>query len=184
MGRAASDLAAIAEEAGQDGSDVTRIATQARAGIAGLWDEEVGWYRAYDVRAGKPTGPPTASGLAAMFGGANHDHARRMVEGLKGWSSAVKYSVPSSDPTDTSFDPIRYWRGPVWVLVNWLVADGMKLAGLDDEAEALRVETRALVEQGFTEYYDPRDGTGIGGHGFSWSAALTLDWLTKPTSTP
>ena len=104
--------------------------------------------------------------------------------GLKGWSSAVKYSVPSSDPTDTSFDPIRYWRGPVWVLVNWLVADGMKLAGLDDDAEALRVETRALVEQGFTEYYDPRDGTGIGGHGFSWSAALTLDWLTKPTSTP
>ena len=134
--------------------------------------------------AGKPTGPPTASGLAAMFGGANHDHARRMVEGLKAWSSAVKYSVPSSDPTDKSFDPIRYWRGPVWVLVNWLVADGMKLAGLDDDAEALRVETRALVEQGFTEYYDPRDGTGIGGHGFSWSAALTLDWLTKPTSTP
>jgi hypothetical protein len=28
------------------------------------------------------------------------------------------------------------------------------------------------------------DGTGIGGHGFSWSAALTLDWLTKPDSTP
>ena len=111
-------------------------------------------------------------------------HAHRMVDGLKAWSSAVKYSVPSSDPTDKSFDPIRYWRGPVWVLVNWLVADGMKLAGLNDDAEALRVETRALVEQGFTEYYDPRDGTGIGGQGFSWSAALTLDWLTKSASTP
>ena len=29
----------------------------------------------------------------------------------------------------------------------------------------------------FAEYFDPRDGTGIGGQGFSWSAALTLDWL-------
>ena len=54
---------------------------------------------------------------------------------------------------------------------------------MTDEAEALRAETRVLVEQGFTEYYDPRDGTGIGGQGFSWSAALTLDWLTAG-STP
>jgi neutral trehalase len=180
-GRAASDLADIADVAGQDGSDVVRIATQARAGLARLWDEKIGWYLAYDVRANKTTGPPTASGLVAMYGGVDVTHAQRMVDRMKGWSSAVKHSVPSSDPTDTSFDPIRYWRGPVWVLVNWLVADGMKRSGLTDEAEALRAETRALVEQGFTEYYDPRDGTGIGGRGFSWSAALTLDWLARST---
>jgi hypothetical protein len=35
------------------------------------------------------------------------------------------------------------------------------------------------VERGFTEYYDPRNSAGIGGHGFSWSAALTLAWLTR-----
>ena len=57
-------------------------------------------------------------------------------------------------------------------------ADGLVHAGFADRAESLRVETRALVDEGFTEYYDPRDGTGIGGRGFSWSAALTLDWLT------
>jgi glycogen debranching enzyme len=85
--------------------------------------------------------------------------------------------VASSDPHGEGFDPIRYWRGPVWVLVNWLVADGLVHAGFADRAQALRVETRALVEEGFTEYYDPRDGAGIGGRGFSWSAALTLDWL-------
>ena len=49
----------------------------------------------------------------------------------------------------------------------------------DDDSERLRTETRALVEAGFTEYYDPRDGSGIGGQGFSWSAALTLAWLTE-----
>ena len=39
--------------------------------------------------------------------------------------------------------------------------------------------TRGLVEHaGFREYYDPRDGEGIGGRGFSWSAALTLAWLS------
>jgi neutral trehalase len=177
-GRAASDLAAIASEAGQDATDVARIATQARAGLVGLWDEQLGWYRAFDVRAGAPTGPPTASGLAAAFAGANGAHAERMVERMNGWSDDVRYAVPSSDPTDPSFDPIRYWRGPVWVLVNWLVAEGLSTVGLTDDAERLRKETRVLVEAGFTEYYDPRDGTGIGGQGFSWSAALTLAWLT------
>jgi len=182
--RAASDLAEIADAAGQDASDVTRIATQARAGLAGLWDDELGWYRAYDVRAGKPTGPATASGLVALYGGVDGAHAQKMVGRLASWSDAVKYSVASSDPHGAGFDPIRYWRGPVWVLVNWLVADGLRNAGLTHEAERLRTETRALVEQGFTEYYDPRDGTGIGGQGFSWSAALTLHWLTEPEPPP
>jgi glycogen debranching enzyme len=101
-----------------------------------------------------------------------------MLTRLQGWSSHVKHAVASTDPTARSYDPIRYWRGPVWVLVNWLVADGMLHTGMEAEAESLRVETRSLVEQGFTEYYDPRNGTGIGGQGFSWSAALTLHWLT------
>ena len=48
---------------------------------------KVGWYVAFDVRANKPTGPPTASGLVAMYGGIDADaratHGRRpagMVE--------------------------------------------------------------------------------------------------------
>jgi glycogen debranching enzyme len=67
----------------------------------------------------------------------------------------------------------------VWVLVNWLVADGLMRAGHADRAETLRRATLALVEEsGFSEYYDARTGEGIGGRAFSWSAALTLAWLT------
>ena len=74
----------------------------------------------------------------------------------------------------------------MWVLVNWLVADGLTRVGRPhepaeadlDRADALRLTTRALVEQGFSEYYDPHTSAGIGGQGFSWSAALTLAWLT------
>jgi glycogen debranching enzyme len=101
-----------------------------------------------------------------------------MLARVDAWRSSLPCPIPTSQPDHPSFDPIRYWRGPVWVLVNWLVADGLTRAGLPDRAAALRTATRMLVEQGFSEYYDPRDGTGIGGQGFSWSAALTLDWLT------
>jgi glycogen debranching enzyme len=86
--------------------------------------------------------------------------------------------VATCDPSANEFEPARYWRGPVWVLVNWLVAGGLAEAGHADRAEALRRSTLGLVErEGFSEYYDARTGQGIGGRGFSWSAALTLAWL-------
>lgn len=177
--RAAQDLVDIADDAACDATDPARIAAAARAGLDALWDDDFGWYRAFDTRARKRTGPATAAGLVALYGGVNGANAKRMVARLGSWSDVMKYAVASSDPHGAGFDPIRYWRGPVWVLVNWLVADGLARAGFGNEARALCEATRELVDQGFTEYYDPRDGTGIGGRGFSWSAALTLDWLTS-----
>ena len=109
-----------------------------------------------------------------------------MAARLDTWSQTLAAGIATTDPEDPSFDPIRYWRGPVWVLVNWLVADGLRRRGHQEDvqrAEALRLTTRALVEQGFSEYYDPRNRAGIGGQGFSWSAALTLAWLTAEPAT-
>jgi len=88
------------------------------------------------------------------------------------------YHFAAANPA-LEFDPVRYWRGPVWVLVNWLVADGCLRAERADRAEALRRSTLELVaREGFREYYDASTGAGIGGRAFSWSAALTLAWLT------
>ena len=54
-----------------------------------------------------------------------HDRASRLL--------ATFHARLNSDspPDDPSLDPIRYWRGPVWVLVNWLVADGLLRARPD-----------------------------------------------------
>ena len=179
--RAAADLAGIADRAGQDGSEPRRLASAARAGLDALWDDELGWFRPYDVR--------TAPGRPGHLHRPGRPLRRRRrgprgavwLARLDAWSRALSAAIATTDPEDPSFDPIRYWRGPVWVLVNWLVADGLSRTGRPRDAqraEALRLTTRALVEQGFSEYYDPRNRAGIGGQGFSWSAALTLAWLT------
>jgi glycogen debranching enzyme len=177
--RAAADLAAVAGAAGLDGSEPARLAEAARAGLGALWDDELGWYRPYDLRMGSPIGPATSTGLVALWAGVDESRARRVLERVDSWSRVVTGSIPTTDPKNPSFDPIGYWRGPVWVLVNWLVADGLMGGGFVAEAAALRSATRSLVEAGFSEYYDPRTGNGIGGQGFSWSAALTLAWLTR-----
>jgi len=176
--RGAADLAAIAAEVGEEPARLEEIARSWREGLAELWDEDAGWFRPYDVRAGAALGPLAAGGLVALWaGGVDPARVDRLLGRLDEWSVDA-LAVATCDPSAPEFDPVRYWRGPLWVLVNWLVADGLVHAGHADRAETLRRATRALVEKwGFSEYYDARTGEGIGGRAFSWSAALTLAWL-------
>jgi hypothetical protein len=86
--------------------------------------------------------------------------------------------VPSYDRTAADFDTLRYWRGPVWINVNWLLRRGMLLHGHQDSAEDLRVAMLKLVHRaGHFEYFHPVTGEGIGAPSFGWTAALSLDLL-------
>ena len=126
-----------------------------------------------------PLGPLTAGGLAALWaGGVEAAQVDRMVERLDGWAAAAPFGVPTCDPTAPAFDPERYWRGPAWVLVNWLVADGLARSGHPERAEQLRASTLALVERaGFSEYYDAIDGAGTRRSRVRGRLSLTLAWL-------
>jgi neutral trehalase len=184
--RAAADLAIAGDAAGLDTSELVRIRDETRAAFGSLWDDGTGWFRSYDVRADHAVESLTAGGLVALWAGAADGvQTARMLQRLDRWLGIVEHAVPSSDPEDVTFEPQRYWRGPVWVLVNWMVADGLAASGHADRAEGLRRDTLDLVvRNGFCEYFDPTSGKGIGGEGFSWTAALTLVWLTAPSPGP
>ena len=48
---------------------------------------------------------------------------------LARWATQVRRLVPSTDPAFAGFEPKRYWRGPVWAVVNWMIADGFTASG-------------------------------------------------------
>jgi hypothetical protein len=141
-----------------------------------------GTWRSMDLRTGA-LAPTVSSGsflpLYARIGG--RAAADRMADVLDRWAPAVSYAVPSSDPFAPSYDPRRYWRGPVWLVVNRMICDGFAAAGREDVAARIAAQSRALVlEHGLAEYFDPRTGEGLGGRDFSWSAAMWLAWLGRP----
>jgi glycogen debranching enzyme len=51
------------------------------------------------------------------------------VKTLERWLEQVKYGVPSIDPEDPRFEPLRYWRGPVWIIINWMISNGLRHYG-------------------------------------------------------
>ncbi len=114
-------------------------------------------------------GPPAGHAVAIM------DEARSDRFGLP---ARTGLPVPGHDRSAPDSDPLRYWRGPIWINVNRLLRRGMQLHGFLGEAEDLRTSMLRLVHRsGHDEYFHPQTGAGIGAPAFSWTAALSLDLL-------
>jgi glycogen debranching enzyme len=176
--RAERDLLEVAERFGsaaERGEIAARIA-RLHAGISRLWDGRRGLFTSFDLVAGAPIPVATSAGFLPLYArAASADQARVMAETLSAWADRVRWLVPSTDPADPAFEPVRYWRGPIWCVVNWMIADGFSAAGDTAMAARILADTRALVEaSGLSEYFDPATGRGVGGADFSWTSAIYL----------
>merc|ERR1712150_38663 len=78
--------------------------------------------------------------------------------------------------SEPQFQPDNYWRGPVWVNVNWLSAIGFDCYGRSNTSAFLRNQTATLVAMHPTprEYYDPNTGGGLGAFDFMWTGAVDI----------
>lgn len=184
--RADEDLQALAAALGEATDEIDRWLGSARAAFdARFWNEERGLYFDYDLRSGQPIAVNTAAAFAPLYAGlADERQASRLIH--EHWlnraeyapDAAVRYRLTTTSRSEAAWDARRYWRGPVWIILNWLLCDGLRRYGFDDLARALRNDSLELiVRSGFWEYYDPRDGSGCGSGDFSWSAALAIEFL-------
>jgi hypothetical protein len=148
------------------------------AALDRLWDGRRGQYMPYDRVGGALLDSPSIGGLIPIFAPIPAARAARLAETIAEIGKHVRYLVPSHDPRDLRFDTRRYWRGPVWLVCNSMIADGLRRAGETALADRIVADSLALIEtSGFAEYYDPRDGTPLGGGRFSWTAAMILEFL-------
>ena len=95
---------------------------------------------------------------------------------------SVALSEPSYEPGGSRGPIRRYWRGPTWINSAWMVWIGMRRLGYLEQAERLAAGViGAVARSGLREYYDPRDGTGLGAREFAWSALIAE--MADPWST-
>ncbi|MCH8475911.1 MAG: hypothetical protein LAT55_11880 [Opitutales bacterium] len=155
------------------------LATSGQAADS-LWSEELQAYVAYDLRHGCFAEGVSSVAFLSFYAGLSHPGRDRfLLRHLHRFLDAVQYGVPSFDPEHPFFESKRYWRGPTWAIINYLIARGLLDFGLREEADLLRHSTREMISKhGFYEYFDPLDGTGSGGKDFTWTAAIWLAWAS------
>ena len=178
--RANRDLLWLAELLGhQDEADELRATiAQSEAGIDFLWDADKHCWCSRDMITGRSSGFVTSASFLSFYAGLS-DPAKDadMLAHLERIAGKVRYLVPSLDPQDAGFQMVRYWRGPVWAVVNWMISTGLAEAGHDSWAARIRQDTLDLIATtGFVEAYSPIDGGASGGDDFSWTAAIALAW--------
>lgn len=179
--RAHEDLLWLCEQTGHsDGVAAIEQSMQSTAGaIDALWSADRHCFLSHDLLTDEPLDDVTTATVLPLLGGlASEQQAQAMAALISDWLDTTAFGLSSTHPDSPRYEPQRYWRGPVWLHINWLIALGLERYGEEALAGRLRESARDCVRtSGLWEYYDAESGSGCGGDNFSWTAAIALHWL-------
>ena len=144
-----------------------------------FWNEELGMYVSYDLRNNHQLKHREIGGIMPLFAKIpNVAQANKINNYLKDLSARGFYLCPSYDVDSPNFDSKRYWRGPIWPQMNWMINKGLLHYGFDDTAEIVKSDLNTLIHKlGFFEYFEAQKevvetiNKGYGGNNFSWTAS-------------
>ena len=145
-----------------------------------FWNDSLQAYTARNIINGEfSSGFSSASALCAYADAGTEFQREQTIEHMLRIAEKVQYLCPSWDPDAVKFDPQRYWCGPVWPQMNYMIAMGFEEQGHSSLAEVMRDDLSRLIQKsGFHECFNPVSGEGCLGADFSWTAAVWLAWAS------
>ncbi len=145
------------------------------------WNADDGLFYTFDILANSQVKIHCSGSYIPIFAEIpDRDQLEKLLRHLEAFKDY--YLVPSCMPDQPGFESKNYWRGPVWIHMNWMIAEGLRKYQEHEWADRIKNDSVKLVEKyGIREYFEPfkDSNTSIGGKQFSWSAALTIDMLKK-----
>ena len=138
-----------------------------------LWDDSQAMYMDLPlVGGGASSAIPVIDGVLAALGSVSRDHARACLEQLR---DPARFAGPCGlrylPQTDPHYQPDSYWRGPAWPQLTFLAVQACRRWQLDDLADHLSEQgKRGIVRAGWSEYWNPETGRGLGARPQTWAA--------------
>ncbi|WFU90174.1 trehalase family glycosidase (plasmid) [Rhizobium sp. CC1099] len=176
--KAGEDLHYLAGVFGRGGEadEIATLNERTRQALKAQWRSHLSRFVSRDLLAGEDVAAATQAGFIPLLAlDLDEATADAAAAEMRRWCKGMKVVFPTTEPTSASFEAKRYWRGPAWAIINWLLINGLHRNGHAGFAEELRQSTISAIEtEGFAEYFDPKTGEGCGGLGFSWTAATYI----------
>lgn len=187
-GHALADIADILHRPNDARLNRLRAQKTAAAITSKLYDPVEKFFFDYDMVAKRLIRNKISGGFVALFGAAlDRVHVDAMLDHLYSdgflGEDLSSWTIPSVSKEDPGYTNTTYWKGPAWLNINYLVREGLVRNGAGNKraeriAEYLKDRSIEMINSvGFFEYFNPISGSPHGGHQFSWSAALVIDWL-------
>ncbi|MDU0354316.1 trehalase family glycosidase [Paraglaciecola aquimarina] len=185
--RASKDLLALCDKTNISHPSITELndaVALTETTINGLWCEQDQYFYNRNVITGELCKVKTSASQLILYAGlANKLQADILNADALAWTQASTFSMSSTHPKSPLYEPQRYWRGPIWLHINWMIAIGFDDYQFTDIAKCMKDDAIALVNQsGYYEYFHADSGAGCGGKEFSWTAAIALYWWLQPQS--
>jgi len=181
--RANSHLKSIAKTIGRPlPESLTDSMNKSETALEELWD---GFYKQYYSRSyvtNKLVKEPSIATLMPLYAGSiTKERAEELVKLLKSPSQfGTEFPVPSVPTSSSWYKELGYWQGPSWINTNWMIADGLKRYGYDDEARHIIDQSIEMVaKHGPYEYFSAKSGKPAGAKNFSWTAALVVNFIAQ-----
>jgi neutral trehalase len=144
-----------------------------------MWSPSDAMFYNIDSRTGKFIRIKTWTNFVPLWAGvATPEQARQTIQQhlLNSKEFWAPYGVRTLSPDEPLYNPNSgYWRGPVWVISNYLLMHGLMNFGYNRRATELAVKTVHLLALdlrktgGMNECYNPETGApAAGGHFLSW----------------
>src|SRR3990167_6927928 len=179
--RANQLLTQIAKTIGEElPAELTKAMARSEKALEQLWDEDAGQYYTRSFISHKLVQDSTVASLLPLYAGCvSQERAKMLLNALYSPKKfGLRWPVPSVPKDSPYFNELKYWQGPTWININWLIIDGLERYGFTAEAQMLRERTLELLRNsGMNEYFSPLSGSPAGTENFSWTAALAVDLL-------
>lgn len=144
-----------------------------------MWNDHMNVFSAYDRRIKAFCNSITNASFLCFYARVGSkrkklymiDHCKRILE-------TCAYGIPSLDPINKCFESKRYWRRPVWSIMNYMIAIGLEDINEIELAHKIKNDTIQLfIKNAMADYFDPMTAQELCGKDFSWTAAIHLELL-------
>ena len=92
------------------------------------------------------------------------------------------YPFPVVAYSDPNYSPDRWWRGPVWMNIAWVMTEVLRMYGFEKERKEAISRLTGTILRGDqpNELYSSADGKPRGCTGYCWTSAVFIDWAREP----